>query len=211
METQLIPVPPEEVVKANTREAFDAFFSADDYIASSYLCRARLDLYDLVADYCASSMTGSKQLDVVDVGCGTGHMLQALGRRLAPRELVLTGLDFSAVAVGRCRALLPAATFVVGDLYESPLPASAYDLVLCLETLEHLLDPLAALRELLRICKTGGRLVLTVPNGEKDSWDGHRHFWTPAEFAEYLRPWGLANLLRLQDDTALLAEVVKKV
>jgi ubiquinone/menaquinone biosynthesis C-methylase UbiE len=200
---------PEEIVKDNTMEAFDAFYSADDYITTSYLVPLRLALYDLVADHCATVMMGSQSLDVVDVGCGTGHMLQALQRRMDSHKLAITGLDFSTVAVGRCRTLLPAATFVVGDLHESRLPASAYDIVLCIETLEHLLDPLAALRELLRICRPGGRLILTVPNGEKDSWDGHFNFWTPDEFSEYLRPYGLTRLMKLQDDTTLLAEVVR--
>jgi ubiquinone/menaquinone biosynthesis C-methylase UbiE len=198
---------PEEVVKANTREAFDAFYGADDFIAASYLVRERLAFYDLVADYCASAVIGSRPLDVVDVGCGTGHMLLALRNRVPTHDLTMTGLDFSAVAVSRCRALLPAATFVVGDLYESPLPAGAYDLVLCVETLEHVPDPQAALRELLRVCRPGGQIVLTVPNGEKDSWDGHRSFWTPTQFAEFLRSHGLTHLRQLQDGTALLAEL----
>ena len=198
---------PEEVVKANTMEAFDIFYAADDFIAASYLVRERLAFYDLVADHCATTMVGARSGHVVDVGCGTGHMLLALRNRLATHDLCLTGLDFSAVAVNRCRSLLPEATFVVGDLYESLLPAGAYDLVLCVETLEHVPDPQVALRELLRLCRPGGKMVLTVPNGEKDSWDGHRSFWTPAEFTEFLHPHGLTQLRRLQDDTALLAEV----
>ena len=134
-------------------------------------------------------------------------MLLALRNRLATHDLSLTGLDFSAVGVDRCRALLPEATFVVGDLYDAPLPAGAYDLVLCVETLEHVPNPQAALRELLRACRPGGRIVRTVPNGEKDSWDGHRSFWTPTQFAEFLRPHGLTHLHQLQDGTALLAEL----
>lgn len=198
---------PEEVVKANTQEAFDVFYSAHEYIATRYLNPGRLELYSLISDHCATAAPVPQPCCVVDVGCGMGHALLALRYRLPTHEMVLTGLDFSSVAVRYARALLPEANFIVGDLYESQLLTGAYDLVLCIETLEHVHDPQAALRELLRVCRVGGRLVLTVPNGEKDSWDGHRSFWTPAEFTEFLRPHGLTHLSQLQDGTALLAEV----
>lgn len=199
---------PEEVVKANTADAFDTFYAADDYIVRDYLVRERLAFYDLVAEYCTTEIPVPQPCSVVDVGCGTGHMLLALRNRLGTHDLALTGLDFSANAMLWCRPLLPGATFVVGDLYDAQLPAGAYDLVLCIETLEHVLDPRAALCELLRVCRTGGRLVLTVPNGARDSWNGHRHFWTPEQFTEFLGPHGLTHLRQLQGDTVLLAEVV---
>jgi 2-polyprenyl-3-methyl-5-hydroxy-6-metoxy-1,4-benzoquinol methylase len=197
-------VRPEDVVKGNTAAAFDAFYGFDEFIAVNYLCPERLALYALVADHCAARPAAT----AVDVGCGTGHALLALQRRLP--AVALTGLDYAAVGVARARALLPAATFVVGDLYDAALSAGAYDLVLCLETLEHLTDPAAAVVELRRLCAPGGRVVLTVPNGALDHWDGHRWFWTPAELTAFLRPHGLAYLALLQADTALLAELTKE-
>jgi 2-polyprenyl-3-methyl-5-hydroxy-6-metoxy-1,4-benzoquinol methylase len=206
---RVTPLPPQEVVKANTAAAFDAFYSFDDYIATSYLDRARLELYDLTAAACAAVVPAAGPLRVMDVGCGTGHALAAVVRWLPGRTLMLHGLDFSAVAVGRARALLPGGVFVAADLYDTPLPGGAYDLVLCLETLEHVADPELALAKLLYLCAPGGHVVLTVPNGDLDRWDGHRSFWSPAALAAWLRPHGLVRLDRLQDNTALLAVLAK--
>jgi SAM-dependent methyltransferase len=52
---------------------------------------------------------------------------------------------------------------LVCDIVAIPEPDQSFDAVLCVEVLEHLPDPLAALRELSRLLKHGGKLVLTAP------------------------------------------------
>lgn len=52
---------------------------------------------------------------------------------------------------------------IVCDITSIPEPDASYDAVLCIEVLEHLPEPLAALRELSRILKPGGTLILTSP------------------------------------------------
>ncbi len=168
------PASPAEVVKANTREAFDFFFAQDEYIADCYLQPSRLAFYETVADYCAGVLPrpddGSVP-SVVDIGCGTGHALAALSARLGKGGVEFYGLDFAGSALEKARKLLPESRFVNEDLHGSSLPSGRFDLVLCLETLEHLHRPQNAIRELVRLCKVGGSIVITVPNGEKDSWD----------------------------------------
>lgn len=207
---------PSEVVKANTREAFDFFWDHDDYISRSFLTPERLGFFDALADFCTKAIVTpapGSTIRVVDIGCGSGHMLQALRRRLISRcRLELFGLDFSGAAIRRAQALLPMATFLVENIFDNNLPADHFDLVLCLETLEHLRRPEDALRELLRVCKTGGSVVVTVPNAEKENWDGHVQFWDRAQFREFLAPYGLVDvrLMRLwQEDTVLMARLIK--
>lgn len=52
---------------------------------------------------------------------------------------------------------------IVSDIVAIPVPDASYDAILCSEVLEHVPDPLAALREMQRILKLGGRLILTAP------------------------------------------------
>lgn len=52
---------------------------------------------------------------------------------------------------------------IVGDVMDLPLPDASYDAVLCLAVLEHVPRPWDAMREMRRVLKPGGRLVLYVP------------------------------------------------
>jgi SAM-dependent methyltransferase len=53
---------------------------------------------------------------------------------------------------------------VRANLESLPLPDASFDLVLCTQVIEHLLDPALGLRELARVLAPGGRLVITTDN-----------------------------------------------
>jgi len=53
----------------------------------------------------------------------------------------------------------------VSDITAIPVPDGTFDVVLCTEVLEHVPEPIEALREFSRILKPGGRLLLTAPLG----------------------------------------------
>jgi SAM-dependent methyltransferase len=52
---------------------------------------------------------------------------------------------------------------IVADVVSVPEPAGSFDAILCTEVLEHLPDPVAAVREFSRLLRTGGLLILTAP------------------------------------------------
>lgn len=54
---------------------------------------------------------------------------------------------------------------LVGDITAISAPDATFDVVMCTEVLEHVPDPVAALREMVRLLKPGGRLLLTAPLG----------------------------------------------
>lgn len=95
---------------------------------------------------------------LLDIGCSAGYVLEAAKREgLSP-----TGLDVSSFAVGLCRERGYEA--VQGSLAAMPLPDGAFDVVTCKHTLEHVEDPLAALREVARVLAPGGVAFLVVPD-----------------------------------------------
>jgi 2-polyprenyl-3-methyl-5-hydroxy-6-metoxy-1,4-benzoquinol methylase len=94
---------------------------------------------------------------VVDVGCGSG--------RLYPR---LAGMIDSYVGVDAARydGFPPQASFIQADLNHDriPVPDASGDVTISLETIEHLENPRAFCRELARIAKPGGWILLSTPN-----------------------------------------------
>lgn len=96
---------------------------------------------------------------VLDAGCGTGGNLAWLGE-LGYRRLV--GCDAAAEAVAYCRQR-GLAEVSRGDVNRLPYPDGAFDLVLCVDVLECAgAEPETALRELGRVLKPGGYLLLVV-------------------------------------------------
>lgn len=97
---------------------------------------------------------------VLDLGCASGGLLALL----RPHASHLAGLELSATAA---RAAAQVADVVVQGALEDPdLPfeAGSFDLVVLADVLEHLADPVAALRRATGWCRPGGAVLLSVPN-----------------------------------------------
>ena len=97
-------------------------------------------------------------LDLLDVGCGPGTITIDLAERLAPGRVV--GIDASAEIVDAARTAAAAAstavTFDVGDVYALEHDDASFDVVHAHQVLQHVSDPVAALREMRRVCQPGG-------------------------------------------------------
>jgi SAM-dependent methyltransferase len=93
-------------------------------------------------------------LALLDVGCGPGTITAEFAERLAPGRVV--GLDAAAEVIEKARALGSPAEFVVGDAYALPFDDDTFDIVHAHQTLQHLGDPVRALREWRRVTKPGG-------------------------------------------------------
>jgi len=98
---------------------------------------------------------------LLDVGCGPGTITADLARRVAPGEVV--GIDPSAEVVERAQALggeHANLRFAVGDVYALDLSDDSFDVVHAHQVLQHLSDPVAALREVRRVLAPGGTLAV---------------------------------------------------
>lgn len=94
---------------------------------------------------------------MLDVGCGDGRVSKAL-----PEDSRYVGFDFSANLIGR-NARPQAASFALADFTSPlPVPASTFPTVVCFATLHHLPSRLPLVRELARVLRPGGQLVISV-------------------------------------------------
>jgi ubiquinone/menaquinone biosynthesis C-methylase UbiE len=111
---------------------------------------------------------------VVDVGCGPGTITADLAALVAPGEVV--GVDAAAEVIAQAAAAHPRdnLTFTTGDVYALDAPDDTFDVVFAHQVLQHLSDPVAALRELRRVTRPGGTVAI------RDS-DYAGFVWSPAD------------------------------
>lgn len=100
---------------------------------------------------------------ILDVGCGTGNALAILVER---KPVLLAGLDISegVLKVARRKMLGHAADLRVGDAENLPWKDNTFDVALMTATIHHFPNTDRAVREVCRVLKPGGRLIVADPH-----------------------------------------------
>ena len=134
---------------------------------------------------------------LLDVGCGPGTVTIDLAQRVAPGEV--HGIDASSAVIEIARKATADAgalnvTFEVGDAYELAFDDDTFDVVHAHQVLQHLTDPVAALREMRRVTRPGGVVAVRdsdysgmtwfPPSAGLDEWSALYHEVTQANGAE---------------------------
>lgn len=120
---------------------------------------------------------------LLDVGCGTGVLLERVRAEWPTARAV--GVDLSFGMLGRARERgIEAVSLVRGDVGALPFSASCFDVVVSNSALHYWPDASAALREVTRVLRPGGRLVIT-------DWCGD--FLTCRALGGFLRLTGRAH------------------
>ena len=144
----------------------------------------------------ASLLNGAGGLEkrVLDAGCGTGGMLAPLARYGRT-----VGLDLAGEALTYCRQRSPEALVCRGTVEALPFADASFDLVTSFEVLYHLRvgDDQQAVRELARVLRPGGLLLLRLPaydflRSRHDRAVHTRHRYRAAEVRRKVEAAGLA-------------------
>lgn len=160
---------------------YDTIADEFDALSNQYDTRRRLEIvfHDLLGT------TDLHGRSVLDVGCGTGWFSQWAALRGATVTSLDIGVRLLDKARQRCRTRP-----IAGDACRLPLASNTFDVVISSECIEHTIDPTLALREIHRVTKPGGLLLVTVPN---QRW----HFAVTIANRFQLRPFhGYENWLR---------------
>lgn len=122
------------------------------------------------AAYLSDHLTSGRL--VLDVGCGPGTLTADLARRVQPGRVV--GVDAAEGIVERARADTPGdltnLTFEVGDAYNLEFADDTFDIVHAHQVLQHLNDPVKALREMRRVCRSGGIVAVRDADYQAMTW-----------------------------------------
>jgi ubiquinone/menaquinone biosynthesis C-methylase UbiE len=100
--------------------------------------------------------------DLLDVGCGPGTITIDLARRVAPGLVIGIDAVESPLAAARrdaAEAGVDGVTFEVGDAYALRFDDARFGVVHAHQVLQHVADPVAALREMARVCRIGGMVA----------------------------------------------------
>lgn len=133
---------------------------------------------------------------ILDIGCGRGYLVESAVKR----DWKAFGVDIDPEAIRRAKMLpLLAETAILNtDIFSARFPSNYFDAINIGHTFEHFANPIEALKEVRKILKTQGILIVSVPNYtglivkvRPGSWYGWRpqgHFW-------HFSPVTLRNLL----------------
>ncbi len=126
----------------------------------------------------------SESQRVIDLGCGTGLILAELNN-----FTFSLGVDFSMSALSFCRQR-GLKNLICADVNYIPFTDSCCDLVFALDLLEHIPDDTRVLKEIWRICRPGGMLLLTVP--------AHQFLWSEHDEAlHHYRRYSMSQFYQL--------------
>lgn len=180
-----IHAPRNNPVTYNSKENTDKFY-ADERLVALYEDGKRLSFYKEIVRYLSRQIDLSKINSIADVSAGTGRLLMEFKQQHPSKQYF--GFEFSDTALALSKKNCPDIIFEKADLYAGI--NKSFDLVLCVDTLEHLEYPEKALGHLVASLNPGGYLFLVVPNGRHDTFEGHIHYWSPESFRLFIEKQG---------------------
>jgi SAM-dependent methyltransferase len=101
-------------------------------------------------------------MSVLDVGCGPGTITADLADRVSPGRVTAVEVTEEALDLARAEARERGVTnieFVVADVHDLDLPDARFNVVHAHQVLQHVADPVRALREMRRVCVPGGTVA----------------------------------------------------
>jgi len=152
----------------------------------SYVWRAGQERrLEMIANAAGQRIKG----DILEDGCGVGMYVE----HLAPFGGKITGLEYDFERAAEAGQRSPRIMNAAGE--HLPFPDNSFDLILSHEVIEHVQNDVEAIREMVRVLKSGGRATIFVPNRwypfetHGIYWRGEYHFGNKL-FVNYLpRKW----------------------
>ena len=121
--------------------------------------KGKLNFYRELAELISSNNAPIDGGDLIDIGCGLGHLLISIGSQYRPKSL--SGTELAEPIVRKTSERLPNARIFVHDIQEQALDVK-YDAIFCTEVLEHLFHPEKAVCHMIEALKPAGVLFMIL-------------------------------------------------
>lgn len=176
------PLPREERRAANRGERQAA--PTIDGIRADHVARYRLAL-----DYIRAHDR------VLDIACGVGYGSHLIATSSACARVTAIDRSPQALAYARQHYQAPTIDFIQADCVQAPLPAGQFDVAVSFETVEHLPDDVAFIKQLHAALRPAALLLLSTPNQQHlpyapDRFPHHQRHYTPDAISALLQDHG---------------------
>lgn len=147
----------EKQINASKKELFyDEFSSKWEKNINNLETQKRLKVvYEILL-----SDVDLRNKNFLEIGCGMGYFCKEAVKKGAK----VTGVDVGKSLLNISKKKIKKARFLQANASKLPFKNSTYDIVLCTEVIEHVDDQTNALKEMLRVVKKDGLIVITTPN-----------------------------------------------
>ena len=192
-------------LEENNAAAYDALW-ANEGVARLYANPLRRQLWLQLAKI-AAPIKGK----ILDIGCGDGRLLSLFAHQQGRKPQDLYGIDYSIEAIKQAQKRISDANLLQSDMHCFNFPDNYFGIVIACESLEHVINPLAVLKEGYRVLISGGLFIITIPNGDKGYWKGHTHSWNESQFREFSKDYPLVHFETLEKGHTLLFIFEKRI
>jgi len=179
------------------RESFTAqakAFAANPWVTDKQRIRR------LVA---AARLTGNER--VLDIATGPGYIAEAFAR--AARDVIGVDLTAAMLAIGEERTKkrgVPNVSFRIGDVQNLPFEKEEFDVVVTRLALHHMQNPAKVVREMARVCRLGGTvLVEDIYGSEHSERAAYQDRWEKLRDPSHVRTLPISELLHLFREAGL--------
>ena len=144
-----------------------------------------------------------KNVKLLDTGCASGWFISEINSRHPNFECF--GVDVHKKAIEYGKKTYPQISFFHADAHRLPFPQNFFDIVVCMEVLEHVVDPQKIMEEIKRTAKPNGMIIVSMDSGNllfalawsvwkkfkgKVWQEAHLHKFTPGKLDKLFKKTG---------------------